>query len=103
MVVVDIRTPSEWKQTGIIKGSKTIEFFKADGSVDFIAFMKELTKYVTTSKQPFIRYCAHANRTRTLGNFLFKAGIAETIYDLKGGIEYGWIDLGKKTVPYKGK
>ena len=103
IVVVDIRTPQEWKTTGIIKGAKTIEFYSANGGVDFIAFMKELTKYVSTSKQPFIIYCAHANRTRTVGNFFSKAGLVANIYDLKGGIEYGWRDLGYKTVPYEEK
>ena len=103
VVVIDIRTPSEWKQTGIIKGAKTIEFFREDGTIDFIAFMKQLTKYVSSSSQPFIVYCAHANRTRTVGNFFSKSGLVDTIYDLKGGIEYGWRDLGRKTVPYKGK
>jgi rhodanese-related sulfurtransferase len=68
VVVVDIRTPMEWKKTGIIKGAKTIEFFQANGRVDFVAFMRELTKYVKDSNQPFIIYCAHANRTKKVGN-----------------------------------
>jgi len=102
VVVVDIRTPQEWKSRGIIKGAKTIEFFKPDGSVDFIAFMGKLTKYVKSSKQPFIIYCAHANRSKVLGKLLDRLGV-KNIYELKGGIEYGWIEKGRKTVKYAPK
>ena len=101
VVVIDIRTPKEWKQRGIIKGAKTIEFFKSDGSVDFINFMKKFTKYVNSSKQPFIIYCAHANRSKVLGKLFDRLGV-KNVYELKGGIEYGWIDKGRKTVKYKG-
>ena len=100
IVVIDIRTPQEWKDRGIIKGAKTIEFFKADGSVDFVGFMKKFTKYVKNSKQPFILYCAHANRSKVVGKLFDQLGI-ENVYELKGGIEYGWIEKGRKTVKYK--
>ncbi|MEA3314721.1 MAG: rhodanese-like domain-containing protein [Campylobacterota bacterium] len=100
VVVIDIRTPQEWKDTGIIKGSKTIEFFNEKGGVDFISFMKDFTKYVKNSEQSFIIYCAHANRTKTIGNLFTQLGIPN-VYHLKGGINYGWRDLGKKTVSYK--
>lgn len=100
IVVIDIRTPQEWKERGIIKGAKTIEFFKADGSVDFVGFMKKFTKYVKNSKQPFILYCAHANRSKVVGKLFDQLGV-ENVYELKGGIEYGWIEKGRKTVKYK--
>ena len=100
VVVIDIRTPKEWKQRGIIKGAKTIEFFKADGSVDFIGFMKKFTRYVKNSKQPFILYCAHANRSKTVGKLFDRLG-AKHVYELKGGIEYGWIEKGRKTVKFE--
>ena len=102
VVIVDIRTPKEWKERGIIKGAKTIEFFKSDGSIDFIAFMREFTKYVKNSKQPFILYCAHANRSKVAGRLFDQLGV-KNVYELKGGIEYGWIDKGRKTIKYEGQ
>ncbi len=102
IVVIDIRTPQEWKNRGIIKGAKTIEFFKADGSVDFVSFMKKFTKYVKNSKQPFILYCAHANRSKVAGKLFDRLGV-ENVYELKGGIEYGWIQKGRKTIKYNMK
>ncbi len=102
VVVIDIRTPKEWRERGIIKGAKTIEFFKPNGSVDFIDFMKKFTKYVKNSKQPFIIYCAHARRSKVLGKLFDRLG-AKNVYELKGGIEYGWIEKGRKTMKYEDK
>ena len=35
--VVDIRTPEEWRATGVIKGSHLLTFFDAQGSYDLRA------------------------------------------------------------------
>jgi rhodanese-related sulfurtransferase len=101
VVVIDIRRVSEWQEVGIIEGSKTIQFFDIRGGFDFVVFMRELTKYIKDSNQPFIIYCAHANRTRTLGNFLGNQ-LGMNVYHLQGGINHGWIKAGKPVVKYKG-
>ena len=36
-----------------------------------------------------------------LGNFLNKQVGYTNVYELEGGINYRWIDKGKKTVEYK--
>jgi len=102
VVVVDIRRKEEWQKTGIIKGAKTITFFDKDGDYDFIKFMAKFTKYVKNKHQPFIIYCAHANRTKVLGKALSQMFYLENVYDLEDGIENGWLKAGKKTVKYKG-
>ena len=101
VVVVDIRTPQEWKQRGIIKGSHPIMFFTPTGQADIANFMFELGHIVKDKEQPIIIYCAHANRTKELGNWLLNNMSFKNVYELKGGIEYGWIDKGLKTEPYK--
>ena len=101
VVVIDIRTPAEWKQRGIIKGSYPIMFFTPRGEADVANFMFELGHIVKNKKQPFIIYCAHANRTKELGKWLINNMNFENVYELKGGIEYGWIDKGLKTEAYK--
>jgi len=98
--VIDIRTPQEWKQTGIIKDSKTIMFFTPTGQADVANFMFRLGSLIKDKKSPFIIYCAHANRTKELGRWLDSLGFSE-VYELEGGIEYGWINKGFKTTPYK--
>jgi len=101
VVVIDIRRYDEFKQYGIIKDAKTITFFDGKGKYDVPAWMNEFVKVVKTKDQPFILYCAHANRSKVVGNFLDKQLGYKNVYDLKGGINYGWIDKGLKTVKLK--
>ncbi len=95
--VIDIRTPMEWKQTGIIKGAHKMMFFTPKGDADLAEWFFNLGRLVKDKKEPILIYCAHANRTKSLGQGLVQMGF-ENIYELKGGIEHGWIKLGKKVV-----
>jgi len=95
--VIDIRTPGEWKQTGIIKGAHKMMFFTPKGEADVANWFFDLGHLVKDKNEPFIIYCAHANRTKSLGKGLDKMGFTH-VYELKGGIENGWIKAGKKTV-----
>ena len=95
--VIDIRTPGEWKQTGIIKGAHKMMFFTPRGEADLPNWFYELGRLVKDKDQPFIIYCAHANRTKVLGQGLEQMGFKH-VYELKGGIENGWIKAGKPTV-----
>lgn len=96
--VIDIRTPQEWQERGIIKGAHKIMFFTPKGGADVPNFMFKLGHLVTDKEKPFIIYCAHANRTKELGKWLSKTLGFKHVLELKGGIEYGWIDKGFKTV-----
>ena len=95
--VIDIRTTKEWKETGIIKNAHKMMFFTASGQPDIAGWFFELGHLVKNKKDPIILYCAHANRTKSLGDGLVQMGF-ENVYELKGGIENGWIKKGKKTV-----
>ena len=101
VVVIDIRTLGEWKEYGIIQNAKPITFFDEKGKYDTTKWLNEFSKYVKDKNQTFVIYCAHANRTKMLGNFLNKQLGYENVYELEGGINYGWIDKGLKTVEYK--
>jgi rhodanese-related sulfurtransferase len=97
LAVIDIRTSDEWKTTGIIEGSYKITFFNDRGQpmlADWFFEMGHLLKDKTT---PFIIYCAHASRSKALGEGLIQMGFSN-VYELKDGIENGWIKAGKKTV-----
>jgi len=99
--VIDIRRAGEFKQTGIIKGAYMLTFFDDKGAYDVPSWMNKFVKIVKNKEQPFVIYCAHANRTKVVGNFLSKELKYKNVYDLKGGIAYGWIDKGLKTVRIK--
>jgi rhodanese-related sulfurtransferase len=94
--VIDIRTPAEWKQTGIIKGAHKMMFFTPNGGADVANWFFELGHFIKDKKEPFIIYCAHANRTKRLAEGLVQMGF-ENVYELQGGIENGWIKAGKPT------
>lgn len=98
VVVIDIRRDEEFKDTGIIKGSHKLTFFDKKGGYDLPTWLNQFTKLVKTKETPFIIYCARANRTKIVGQFLDKQMGYKEVYDLKGGIKLGWIKKGLKTV-----
>lgn len=98
--VIDIRTPQEWKETGIIAGSHTIMFFRPDGGYDLQAFIDALNKLGINKETPFILVCRSASRTRTLGNFLSDKMGYRNVYQLTGGV-LNWMAHGKPMIDYK--
>ncbi len=97
IVIIDIRTPGEWKETGTIPNSKKIMFFGADGKYNARSWLDKFSKYIKDKNQPFILVCRTGHRTNTVGNFLDKQMGYKNVYDLKGGITYGYIMQGYKT------
>lgn len=98
IAIVDIRTAEEWEQTGIIERSHTITFYDTLGRYDVAQFLSTFTKVITTQETPFILVCAHANRTKTVAELLGKEYQYKNVYELDGGINWGWIDKGFETV-----
>jgi rhodanese-related sulfurtransferase len=72
-------------------------FFTPKGKADLAGWFFELGHLVKDKKEPILLYCAHANRSKSLGKGLTQMGF-EHVYELKDGIENGWIKAGKKTV-----
>jgi len=95
--VIDIRTPAEWSNTGIIKDAHKMMFFAPNGQADVASWFFELGHLIQDKNQPFIIYCAHANRTKTLAKGLQQLGFSN-FYELDGGIENGWIKFHKPTI-----
>ena len=96
--VIDIRRADEWEEDGIIEGSHTITFFDEAGQYDLDGFLASFTRVVTDKEQPFILVCAHANRTKTAGEIMGATLGYKNVYELDGGIHWGWIDKGLETV-----
>ena len=40
--IIDIRTKQEWKETGIVKNSYTLEFFDSNGNYNMKIFFKKI-------------------------------------------------------------
>jgi len=96
--IIDIRRADEWEQTGVIEGSHKITFFDEFAQYDVDAFLEAFTKIVKNKQEPFILVCAHANRTKSIAELLALKLKYENVYELDGGINYGWIDKGYETV-----
>ncbi len=96
--IVDIRTPGEWKQTGIIKGAIPIMFFDERGKYDINSFLKELNAKVDTSK-PFALICRTGSRTKTISTFLANK-LNYKVTNITGGIMYPEMQ-NPPFVPYK--
>ncbi|MFY9143473.1 rhodanese-like domain-containing protein [Sulfuricurvum sp.] len=84
--IIDIRTPGEWKTTGIIKGSIPIMFFDEQGNYNTEAFLGELNKVVKKNEK-FALICNSGSRSQVVGTFLGKQ-LGYHVVDLQGGIQY---------------
>lgn len=82
--IVDIRTPGEWKETGLAKDAIPIMFFDERGAYNIDAFLAELNKNVDT-KKPFALICRTGSRTKIVGEFLSKE-LNYDVINLQGGM-----------------
>lgn len=98
--VIDIRREDEWKTYGLIEGSRKLTFFDGFGRYDLDSWMEKFEKIVRSKDQPFILVCAHAQRTKAVGEMLGLQFGYKYVWELDGGINYGWLDKGLKTVKY---
>lgn len=96
--IIDIRTLPEWKESGIVKGSYTIEFFNQQGGYDVNKFTAELNKVVKKGEK-FAIICRTGSRTSAIASFLSDK-LGYNLINLKGGITK-LIREGYKTQAYK--
>ncbi|EQB34286.1 hypothetical protein M947_11655 [Sulfurimonas hongkongensis] len=84
--IIDIRTPDEWRETGLAKGAIPIMFFNERGDYNVKAFLDDLNKKVDT-KKPFAIICRVGSRTRIVGDFLSKE-LGYDVINLLGGMMF---------------
>ena len=94
--VVDVRTAGEWRQTGVVKGSRLITLFDEQGRADAVAWGRQVDK-VAAADKPVILICRSGNRSSQAAQILEKAGHKGTIYNVKAGIS-GWLRDGQAVV-----
>ncbi len=84
--IVDIRTPSEWRETGLLKRSIPIMLFDERGKYDLKDFLEKLNSEVDT-KKPFAIICRTGSRTRILAPFLSQK-LNYDVINITSGILY---------------
>jgi rhodanese-related sulfurtransferase len=95
--VIDIRTAAEWKQTGVLAGSKLLTFFDEQGRVDAAAWIGRL-KSLTKPGQAVVLICRSGNRSLSAAQFLTQQPGYKTVYNATGGLNV-WSREGRSVVP----
>jgi rhodanese-related sulfurtransferase len=93
--IIDIRTPTEWNATGLVKGSIPIMFFNDQGGYDMEDFLQKLNQ-VIVSKERFALICNSGSRSKVVGKFLGEK-MGYSVIDLQGGIQYAIV----KQIPFE--
>lgn len=85
-LVVDVRTPAEWKHTGIIKGSVRITYMDNEGRVDKKAFLKMVEEKTASKDDLIVLVCRTGVRSKKAAQWLAKEGYTN-IYNKTHGIK----------------
>ena len=67
--VIDVRTPGEWRTTGIIPGSHLLTFFDERGNYNIDDWLAKLTE-IAQPDDRIVIVCEVGNRSRMISNFL---------------------------------
>lgn len=97
--IVDIRTPGEWRETGLLKNAIPIMFFDTRGNYNINRFLGELNAKVDTTK-PFAIICHTGSRTSMVGPWMSDK-LGYKVINLQGGMDYATKGLKLPTYPYK--
>ena len=101
VVLIDIRTPDEWRQTGIPAGARRANASDPQGPA---AFLQEVLDIVGDHRaQPIAIICRTGNRTTKARAFLMSKGFTE-VYNVKEGVAGsaagdGWFRRGLPVEP----
>ena len=87
--IVDVRSSSEWDQTGVIPTSILLTFFDKEGNYDLDKWYEELSLEIEEG-EPIILICRSGNRSRIIAEMMDKE-FDNVIYNAKSGIT-SWID-----------
>lgn len=88
--IIDVRTPPEWQQTGIVKDSHLMMFFNSKGQFNIPNWMAQLNTVVADKESPFILICRSGNRTGQIAHFLSEKQGFKTVYNVEKGIN-AWL------------
>ena len=96
--LVDIRTADEWRETGLIAGSRPITFADSRGRVDAPAWLAKI-QAVAQPGQPLILICRSGNRTQAASRLLVEQAGYQQVYNVKKGLR-AWLGEGRPVTPW---
>ena len=101
LTIIDVRSPREWRDTGVPEGAKTVTIHHP-GGVE--GFLEEVTEAVGGDKErPIAFICAAGGRSSAAQKLAREAGFTE-VADIEEGMlgsgsGPGWIGRGLPTEP----
>ncbi len=101
LTLIDIRTPKEWRQTGVPQGAERIEMRQSGGSKAFVAAVEQALG--GNKDAPLALICRTGNRSGVMQGVLKKAGFTE-VYNVREGMAGsgagpGWVRRGLPILP----
>lgn len=96
ITLIDIRTPPEWKETGVAKGAQLINMLHPQGAPGFTNALLEKLK--GDKNAPIALICRTGNRTTQVQRYLQSQGFTQ-VYNVREGMAGsgagpGWIRQG---------
>ncbi|MBI5898006.1 MAG: rhodanese-like domain-containing protein [Rhodocyclales bacterium] len=96
ITLIDIRTPPEWKETGVAKGAQLLNMLHPQGAPGFTNAL--LDKLKGDKNAPIALICRTGNRTTQVQRYLQSQGFTN-VYNVKEGMAGsgagpGWIKRG---------
>lgn len=91
--LIDIRTAEEWRETGLVAGSRPITFADPRGRVDTLAWLAKI-QAVAPPGQPVILICRSGNRTLAASRLLSEQAGYRLVYNVSKGL-LGWLAEGR--------
>ncbi|WP_417783403.1 FKBP-type peptidyl-prolyl cis-trans isomerase [Terasakiella pusilla] len=84
--LIDIRTPEEWKETGVIEGSLLLPFKMSNGRFNS-GFVEDMARLVEKD-EPFILICRTGNRSQAAAQGLSHNLGYSSVYNVTDGITH---------------
>jgi rhodanese-related sulfurtransferase len=101
LVVVDVRSPQEWQQTGVPAGAQLVTIHQPNGLLGFLDAINETLG--PDHDQPIALICASGSRSTLASSALAEAGYTQ-VYNIREGMMGsqdgpGWLARGLPTEP----
>ncbi len=95
-VLIDIRTPDEWRQTGVPRGAKRVALNDPRGEAGFVGAVMKAVR--GDNRTPVALICRTGSRSAKAAAILDRAGF-KTVYNVTEGVvgsggETGWAARG---------
>ena len=101
-MLIDLRTPAEWTETGVAEGAVTLDFNASGGGAAFVDQVLDLAE--GDRGRPIALICARGNRSGRAWHLLDEAGFTD-VKDVSEGmlgndLGPGWLGRGLPTRPW---